>query len=155
MAKLNIPKRDSRGRAPAAIKVISIVNFAALVLTMAFWSLAFIKLPFPSSLNNIAERANMATTFGFGIADIIWSIPLLLFGGIGLWKLKPWGWLFAQMANVLWWYSLTIILYRDFFTRTVSPGAVIFLPFALFAFWAAFRLWKDRNIFFNKPVSNA
>jgi hypothetical protein len=47
----------------------------------------------------------MATIYGLGLADLIWSIPLLTIGSIGLWKMKPIGWLAAQLVNVLYWYE--------------------------------------------------
>lgn len=130
------------------VKIIATVNFIAALLHILFWGLAFMKLPFPLSIMNMAERANMAITYGFGIADLIFSFPLLLFGAIGIWQLKSWGWLFIQLANVLWWYSFTVLLSRDIFTKTISPGIIIFLPFALFAFWAAYWLWKNKQDFF-------
>jgi hypothetical protein len=129
------------------IKIIAIVNFIAAALTLLFWALALIKLPFPFSIVNLAERANLATTYGFGIADIIFSLPLLFFGAIGIWRQKFWGWFMIQLTNILWLYSLTVIICRDLFTQTISPGTIIFLPFALFAIWAAAWLWQNKQKF--------
>jgi hypothetical protein len=132
---------------PISIKIIAIINGVAAVLHLSFWILAFTKLASISSQNSVSDTMNLATTYGFGIADIIWSVPLLLLGSIGLWKNKLIGWLTAQLANVLYWYSFTVILFRDFVSNSLAPGTILFLPFALFAFWAAFYLWKQRNLF--------
>lgn len=133
---------------PGSIKIISIVNFIAALLHLTFWILAFIRLQSPFSDIPILEKVNLATTYGFGIADLIWSFPLLIIGSFWLRKLKPLGWLAAQMTNVLYWYSLTVIIIRDIFSGKISPGTILFLPFCLFAFWSAFYLWKKRELFF-------
>jgi len=130
------------------IKLISIINGIAAFIHLIFWIMAFIHLSKSGFESSLAEKANIATTYGFGIADILWSITFLTVGSIGLWKLKQFGWLAAQFANVLYWYSLTVVLTRDLFTNSISPGTVLFLPFALFSFWAAFYLWKVRNKFY-------
>jgi hypothetical protein len=133
---------------PVGIKIISIVNLIAALLHLTFWTLGFIKLQSSFSDIPFLEKVNLATTYGFGIADLIWSFPLLIIGTFWLWKLKPLGWLAAQMANVLYWYSLTVIFIKDILSNTISPGTILFLPFCLFAFWSAFYLWKKRELFF-------
>jgi len=133
---------------PAPIKLIAIINGIAALLHLSFWILAFIKLDSIASQNSTSDTMNLATTYGFGIADILWSVTFLLIGSIGLWMLKLIGWLAAQFANVLYWYSFTVILFRDFVSNSFAPGTMLFLPFALFAFWAAYCLWKKRNLFF-------
>ena len=129
------------------IKLISVINGIAALLHTIFWILAFIRLPSISVQNTVAEKINLATTYGFGIADLIWSVPLLFIGSIALWKNKLIGWLAAHLANVLYWYSFTLIIVRDLHSNSISPGTIIFLPFALFAFWAAYYLWKVRGSF--------
>ena len=129
------------------IRVIAVVNTIAAALHVAFWALAFTKLPFPLSLSNIFERASVSMTYGFGMADLVWSLSFLILSAIGLWRGKAWGWLFAHMVNALYWYSMTVIVIRDLYTGTISPGTVIFFPFTLFAFWAAIYLWKVRRAF--------
>jgi hypothetical protein len=129
------------------IKLIAMINGIAAFLHILFWILAFTRLPSISSLSNVAEQINLATTFGFGIADIIWSVPFLLLGSIMLLKNKLIGWLGANFANVLYWYSFTVIIIRDLSSGSLSPGTILFLPFALFSFWAAFYLWKVRGLF--------
>lgn len=135
-------------KTPKVVKIISIVNAVAALLHLMFWTLAFIQLKSPFSDVSILEKINLATTYGFGIADMIWAFPLLIISAILLWHLKPFGWLTAQMVNVLYWYSLTVVLVRDILTYTLSPGTLVFLPFCLFAFWAAIYLWNNRKIFY-------
>ena len=129
------------------IKLIAVINGIAALLHLLFWIFAFTRLPSISSFNSIAEQMNLATTYGFGIADIIWSVPFLILGSLVLWKNKFCGWIGAHFANVLYWYSITVIITRDLSTDSLSPGTILFLPFALFAFWSAYYLWKVRFSF--------
>ncbi len=138
---------------PFGVSLIAIINALAALLTVLFWVLGFIRLPNPATLAAGPDRMNAAATYGFGIADFIWSLPLLLIAAVGLWKLRTGGWLAAQMANALWWYSLTVLVVRDLYMHTISPGNVIFLPFTFFSFWAAVYLWRKRRLFWKEEVS--
>jgi hypothetical protein len=133
---------------PACITFLAITNAAGLILTVAFWGLVFFKHPvaYPWEMTDLADRANSAVTYAFMIGDIIYSAPLLLLAWIGLWRLKFWGWLAAQMANALWIYSMTVILFRDAFT-SMSPGGILFVPFAVISAWAVPYLWIHRARF--------
>jgi hypothetical protein len=135
---------------PKAVSTLAIINGIAFIITLTFWLFIFIKkvIPSPHDLTVLSERANAATTYGFGIGDLIWSTPLLLLSCIGLWRMRFWGWTAAQMTNALWVYSMTVILIRDSYTK-MSPGGVLFTPFALIAIWAIFYLWKKRQAFWN------
>jgi hypothetical protein len=132
---------------PRGIGLIAVVNALAAALHIVFWTLAFLRLPNPAAATSSVERAMYATTYGFGIADVVWSFPLLAISAVGLWRMRSWGWLAAQMANVLWWYSFTVLGTRDVYAKSLSPGMVVFLPFVLFAFWAATHLWRHRRLF--------
>lgn len=141
-----------------AVKTISIVNAAAAVLHIIFWALAFIKLPSPLSFITAAERTNMAVSYGFGFADILFSLPLLAISSYGLWKFRFWGWFTAQLANMCWFYSFTVLITKDLYTGKITPGTAIFLPFAVFSIWAALYLWKVRESFmkhFSTDVTSA
>lgn len=132
---------------PKAIKLISIVNAVAAVLHIIFWALAFIKLPSPLSFESMAERTNMAISYGFGFADLLFSFPLLALSAYGLWRLRFWGWFTAQLANMCWFYSFTVLITKDLYTGKLTPGTMIFLPFALFSIWIAIYLWRERKEF--------
>jgi hypothetical protein len=133
---------------PVGVSAIAIINGIAFVLTLVFWGMvAFKKLvPFPGELSVMSERANAAVTWGFLVGDIVFSAPLLLLAAFGVWRLSAIGWTAAQMANILWVYSMTVVLMRDAFT-VLSPGGMLFLPFALVAIWATVYLWKQRSLF--------
>ncbi len=133
---------------PLTISVIAVINGVGLIVTIAFWLLVLFRrlVPPPGSFDSVPERANAATTYGFLIGDFIWSVPLLFLATVGLWRMRFYGWTAAQMANALWVYSLTVIWFRDAYT-TVSPGGLLFLPFALAAAWASLALWKCRTLF--------
>jgi len=133
---------------PFGIKLIAVVNGIAAVLHIVFWIVIYLYLSKRPNPTGIIERANIATTYGFGLADMIWSLPFLLVGSVNLWKMKQSGWLAAQFANVLYWYSLTVVLTKDIISNSISPGTILFLPFALFSFWIAYYLWTVRDSFF-------
>jgi hypothetical protein len=133
---------------PSGIAFLAIANYIACGVTLIFWALVFFGrlVPTPGSLQSEPERANAAVTYGFMLGDLIYSVPLLLLAGAGLWRLRAWGWLAAQMANALWIYSMTIIILRDSYSRW-SPGALLFAPFAALALWAVPYLWNQRRAF--------
>jgi hypothetical protein len=139
---------DLKQHRSGGLTFLAIVNAVALVITILFWGMVFFRhlVEFPGNLTAMADRANSAVTYGFMIGDILYSAPLLLLAWLGIWKLKSWGWLAAQMANALWIYSMTVILFRDAYTA-MSPGGLLFIPFALISIWAIPFLWMHRQDF--------
>lgn len=133
---------------PPGVTVVALVNGVAVLLHLAFWLLVLAHLPSPLEVGEPLARAAAATTRGFGIADLLLSVPLLAAGSIGLWRLAGWGWLAAQMAHALYAYSLTVVVVRDLYAGAPSPGTMLFLPFALFGLGAALYLWRRRHLFF-------
>jgi hypothetical protein len=133
---------------PGGITFLVVINLIGGIITLLFWlSILFRKMvPYPGELAVFAERANAATTYGFMTADLVYSVPLLFTATIGLWRMRPWGWTAAQMVNILWIFSLTVIWIRDLYSR-ISPGAILFLPFTVVAVWAAWYLWRKRRLF--------
>ncbi len=130
------------------IKFLSIINAIGFVLTILFWGTVFFRhlIPYPRELSTLAEKAGAAITYGFMLADTLYSLPLLLLAAIGLWRHAVWGWLSGQMVNILWIYSMTVILFRDA-CSSMTPGSILFIPFALISIWAIPYLWKKRSIF--------
>ncbi len=139
---------------PTGVTAIAIINGISFILTVAFWGMVAINklVPFPNELSIMSERASAAVTWGFLVGDIIFSAPLLLLATVGLWRPSAWGWTAAQMANILWIYSMTVVLMRDAFT-VLSPGGMLFLPFALIAVWATGYLWKHRHLFWDSEMN--
>lgn len=142
-----LPEKSQLQR-PISVAVIAIINGIGFVITILFWGIVYFKrlVPPPGELAAAAERMNAATTYGFLIADVLWSAPLLLLATVGLWRQRFWGWTAAQMVNILWVYSMTIVWLRDAY-GPLSPGAMIFLPFTLAAVWATIYLWQHRHLF--------
>jgi hypothetical protein len=142
-------KNSSRTR-PTGVTFLVIINALGCIITLLFWlSILFSNLvPSPGDLTVFAERINAATTRGFLIADLFYSVPLLFIATIGLWNLRPWGWTAAQMVNVLWIFSMTVIWTRDIYGK-FSPGGILFLPFTLIAIWAIAYLWQQRRLFWH------
>jgi hypothetical protein len=129
------------------IKLIAVVNGIAAVLHLLFWTAPITNLTVIIPSIQAPANAHMPTIYGLGLADLIWSIPLLTVGSIGLWKMKPIGWLAAQFVNVLYWYSHTLVIAAGLISGVISFGMFLFLPFGIFSFWAAYFLWKFRGSF--------
>ena len=139
---------NSNQRRSIGITFLAIVNLVALVFRLLFWGIVYIRrlVPFPAELISLVDRVNSAVTYGFMIGDIYYVAPLFLLAWFGLWKLKSWGWMTAQMINALWVYSMTVISLRDAYT-SMSSGALLFLPFSFVAVWAIPYLWVNRRKF--------
>ncbi len=131
------------------IKFIAIVNGLAAVLHVVFWTVVFFRLPPVSMLLKDLNQAEITTTYGLGIADLVWSVPLLGLGSWWLQKHRLLGWLCAQVANVLWGYSFTFIFFQEYSIH-MRISMVFFLPFALFSIWSAYSLWNLRSLFMEK-----
>lgn len=143
-------EKETRG-----LRLIAVVNGIAALLHIAFWTMAFLRLPRPWTINAGAERVDLIVTYGLGVADLLWSVPFLIAGSIWLHRRLLVGWLTAQMANALWWYSFTFILIRELSSQNIRPGTILFLPFALFSIWSAWYLWKVRSAFWKTAVNAA
>ena len=128
----------------AGIKLISGINLIAAILHLLFWGLALSHL-LPRLSDPIP--ASVGTTIGIGVGDLLWAVPLLLLGSFALYRKKMVGWLAAQAAYFLYFYSMTFVVVRDLISGKISPGTYIFMPFALFAIWATYFLWKNRTDF--------
>jgi hypothetical protein len=152
---MNEQPHHTFSRRPTGVTVIAIINGIAFLITLLFWGLVSYEqlVPWPAGLTVMAERANAATTYGFLIGDILWSAPLLFLATVGLWRPRPWGWTSAFMVNALWVYSMTVIWTRDAYT-IISPGSLLFTPFALVALWATYYLWRHRGLFWTPTDSN-
>lgn len=131
----------------AGIKFIAIVNAIAAIFHFVFWVFVLTHLPCPWSDIGGLDRTDLIVTYGLGIADLIWSVPFLIIGSLRLMRYHLLGWLAAQMANCLYWYSFTFILFREFNMHHIRLGTILFLPFALFSIWSAWYLWKVRSTF--------
>ena len=114
---MNNSNPDSSPKRPRGITFLAIVNLVAFVVTVMFWAFVLGQLVPQAGQPGIAPRASeCCITYGFMLGDVLYSVPLLVLAGIGLWRLRSWGWLAAQMANTLWIYSMTVILLRDFYS---------------------------------------
>jgi hypothetical protein len=70
----NISRTTPKPR-PSGVSAIAIINGIAFLLTLAFWGMVAIekRVPFPSELPVMSERANAAVTWGFLVGDIVFS----------------------------------------------------------------------------------
>jgi hypothetical protein len=138
---------------PAGVTFLAVLNAIGLLVTLVFWLYVLFArvVPWPWEIAPLHERINAATTLGFAVGDLAWSSPLLTLSALGLWRLRSWGWTAAQMTNALWIYSMTVVLIRDASSR-LTPGSVLFTPFALLALWSASYLWRRRALFWNQGL---
>ncbi len=135
---------------PGGVTVIAIVNSFAVALTFLFWGFVFLRMFAVAGPPRAMDTGSMATTFGFMVGDLIWAELALIISVIGLWRLRAWGWLAAQMVNILWLYSMTVIWCRDLYAGSFSPGGILFLPFVPFSVWASRYLWIIRERFWRR-----
>ena len=135
------------------IGLIATVNGIAAVLHFIFWTIVFLRLPRPWTVDAAAQRVDLIVTYGLGMADLLWSVPFLTIGSLWLRRRRLIGWIAAQMVNALYWYSFTFILVRELSAQSIRLGTMLFLPFALFSPWAAWYLWKVRAAFW-KPEAD-
>lgn len=130
------------------IRFLSIWNAVAFCVTLLFWGAVALsgRVPGPWAVEGLPARGASATTWGFLLADVLYSLPLLLLAAVGLRRRTSWGWMCAQIANGLWIYSMSVLWFRDGFTR-FSPGSVVFLPFFVVAVASLPFLWRSRARF--------
>ncbi|WP_141107237.1 hypothetical protein [Lutibacter flavus] len=101
-------KNRSKPKQLSGIKLIAIINgLAALLYTVFFGDLAFIKLPAITSLKNSSKQINFSTTYGFGIADLLWPVPLTYWINSSLEKAGNWlvGCTFSKCFILVFFYS--------------------------------------------------
>jgi hypothetical protein len=143
-------RKSNEVKKPFGIKLIAVVNGVAAIVHLLFWTSPLTKLTLLIPSIQASVNNDISIIYGLGLADLIWSVPLLTIGSIGLWKMKPIGWLAAQLVNVLYWYSHTLIFTSAIVSGVYTFGIFVFVPFGIFSFWAAFYLWKTRNIILTK-----
>ena len=141
------PRMTEQPSASTGVNVIAIVNGVAACLHIVFWTFALRHLARLPLLETEGQRIDRIVTAGLGVADLAWSAPLLAIGSYWLYRRSFAGWLGAQMANALWWYSYTFLIFRECAMGALRPGTMIFLPFALFSLWSAYYLWRVRASF--------
>ena len=138
---------STQNNIPFGVKLIIGVNILAIIVTCSFWLLVYFKLFHTPQLNVSLEKSALASTFGFMIADLLYAVPCLILSLSGLYKLNFNGFIFAQAANILWFYSVTAVLIRDIYMANLTPGDFVFMPFVIFSTWAAVYLWKQKKLF--------
>lgn len=140
---------------PSGVTFLCVVNGSAALLTLLFWMMVLKRLYFPDAPDSGLDRGSMGSTLGFLVADLAWALPGLVATAVGLWRMRAWGWLMAQMMNALWIYSLTAVWVRDLYLHAITPGGILFLPFVPFSIWAIFYLWMKKSDYFTTQKSAA
>ncbi|MGE5682508.1 MAG: hypothetical protein ACM34K_16690 [Bacillota bacterium] len=138
---------------PKAVTAIVVINALAALITLLFWIIVYVKL-YSGTQPQIIDKSSAASTLGFLVSDIIWAVPALIVSIPGLLKMKFYGWTSAQLANILWFYSMTSVFTRDIYAGgVISPGNFLFLPFTLISVWAAIYLWRKQMLFLPKRTA--
>jgi hypothetical protein len=137
------------------VTIIVVINILGWITTEGVWAYFHFsgQIPEINSAYSYWEQAYIGLINGFTAADAIWSNLTLLISIIGLWRMKPWGWTAAMMANTIWLYSMTFTLVRDIYTQ-FTAGTIFFLFFAGFAIFSTIYLWIKRELFWEKPANS-
>jgi len=133
--------------ADRGVQRIALINGIAALRHFVFWIFLLLRLPSSRHVETEAERIDLAVTYGLGVADLLWSVSLLTIGSVWLYQGNAVGWLAAQIVNGFYWYSFTFIAVRELNAKAIRPATLLFLPFAIFSFWAAWYLWQVRPLF--------
>ncbi|MCP4632265.1 MAG: hypothetical protein GY855_05010 [candidate division Zixibacteria bacterium] len=103
----------------------------------------------------LSDPALVEVNRGIGLTDIVLQIPLFIISIIGLWKFKFYGavasWLVFGMT-LYWplvaWANKYFLVQNGIQHQPFDIGTNIILIFiVLFAAWASWYLFKNRNIF--------
>jgi hypothetical protein len=131
------------------IKCIAVINGLAAAAHLLFWAGVFLKVPPIQIFMRFLSSEDFLFSYALGISDLIWSVPLLIIGSIELQKHRFRGFLAAQIANVLWGYSFTLVLFQEISAHN-HFSTLLLLPFALFSIWSSYSLWQLRSVFIKK-----
>jgi hypothetical protein len=127
--------------APPAVKTLAILLFLfgifALLGSLFLWGEGFI-LQFPEGVD-----------LSYPAADILVNAPASLVAAIGLWRLKRYGYVAAQVAAGLYLYA-SVEIFAQALQGELAAGPEILLPQALavaVALGLIFYLWKVQHLF--------
>lgn len=93
---------------------------------------------------------------GIGLADALIGVPLFILAIIGLWRLRFFGALFSWMVlgiSLYWpavaWTKQAFYLHASVKCEPFNMGTHTVLAFVfIFSLWAAWYLYKNRNLLF-------
>ncbi|MCR4436563.1 MAG: hypothetical protein QHH06_12170 [Clostridiales bacterium] len=144
----NVGRAKYLSKRPLGVTVIVIFNILGWITTEGMWLYlhATRQIPEIASMNSFWEKSYIGLVNGFTVADAIWSNLTLLLAIFGLWKMKPWGWTAAMMANAIWVYTMTCTMVRDLSVK-ITFGLIFFSIFALGALASTAYLWHKRSRF--------
>lgn len=135
-----------------------IVGVLWSVLLIAGQTMSFINYDFTVSWGlqeskDVIGEMGVAINKGFGVADTLIYLPLLIAGLIGLWLKKAWGLFSLAAALAITAYFPPICLFWLLFARDI-PGfkfinfaayAIMLSFFTLYGLWGLWYLYKHRN----------
>jgi hypothetical protein len=142
------------------------IGFWVLIIVALFLSVIFllgqtlavfnydltVKLGLQESSEEIGS-VGIAFAKGFGFADTVFYIPLILAGVIGLFKRKSWGLLsmFGALAITVYWplvHLYTIFVERTAITLSQDTyiSFIIILPLIIiYSLWGMYYLYKNKE----------
>ena len=136
---------------------IGIIILALLLVgqTTSFIDYEFaVSIGLQESVNDIGE-VGVAVNKAFGVGDTVVYIPLLLFGIIGLWIQKEWGFyaMFGSLAITVYWpiVNVFIILFAEgthgFNYPNFISVLIILVLITIYGLWGLWYLYKNRKSF--------
>ena len=148
---------------PSGFWVITVVSVLWLIFMFLGQVMSYIDYDFTVSLGLQESRdavtgIGVAMNKGFGVADTIVYIPLIIIGLVGMWLKRTWG-LFAMAgAFAVTMYFPVVCLSMLFFARG-TPGFNFtrFVPYtifltivALYGLWGLWYLYSRRELLTHK-----
>jgi hypothetical protein len=145
---------------PAGFWVLEIVGLLILLMLLVGQMMSFINYDFTVSIGmqesvDVIGAMGVAVNKGFGVADTIIYLPLLVAGLIGLWIRKGWG--MHAMAGALgitaYWpmAALFLLLFArgapGFYFTAFVPYAILLTAFTVYSIWGLWYLYARRAIF--------
>ncbi len=133
-----------------------------LALLLAGQTMSFIDYDLTVSLGlqeseELVGELGVAVNKGFGVADSIIYIPVLIIGIVGLWKRKKWGVFSMTAALGITAYWPLVCLFIVIFGRDV-PGfsfpdfvsyILILSAISVYGLWGLWYLYKNQELLIN------
>lgn len=155
-AKVRTPER------PMAITVLAVIAIVMGAYDLFFEAFLLFRPGMPFIRNTVAWYARVAdttyvnpdaATLAFTTINVFWSVPLLILTGVGLLRMRRWGFLLGIGQFFMINYGNTydfLVDYWDGFSRVRSLWVVLgvgMIQFTLFSFALLYYLLKYQPLF--------
>lgn len=117
--------------------LLFVFGFLAFFGSLSMWGQGFL-FSFPTGVD-----------YAFPVADILVNAPASILAGVGLWRIKQWGYVTSQFVAGFYTYASVEIFIMVAQEGQPYPLEIIVPQLAAIAVAAAlvFYLWRIRNLF--------